>query len=216
MYYPSPITHHPSPMKLYISAGSPFARKIRVMLLEKNAPHELEIVDLCAPSEYPGTNPVGTVPALKLDDGRVLVNSPLIADYVEGRFPQPRLIPADADARLDVRRWEALADATMDAAVASIYEARFHDEHKRSREFLDRQRGKLDRGFAELERMLDGRRWCVGGAMSLADIAIACHIGFISVRRPEFFAPERYPGLARLARDMGARESMKQTVPPPA
>jgi len=89
-------------MKLYISAGSPFARKIRVMLLEKNAPHELEIVDLLAPSEYPGTNPVGKVPALKLDDGRVLVNSPLIADYVEGRFPQPRLIPADADARLDV------------------------------------------------------------------------------------------------------------------
>jgi glutathione S-transferase len=203
-------------MKLYISSGSPFARKVRVMLLEKNAPHELEVVDLWAPSDYPQTNPVGKVPALKLDDGRVLVNSPLIADYIDSRFPQPRLIPADPDQRLDARRWEALADATMDAAVASLYEARFHDEAKRSQAFLDRQRGKLDRGFAELERMLGERQWCVGNAMSVADIAVACHVAFISLRRPEFFPPDRHPGLARLTREVGARDSMKQTVPPPA
>jgi glutathione S-transferase len=203
-------------MKLYISAGSPFARKIRVMLLEKQAPHEVEMVDLWAANDYRETNPVGKVPALKLDDGRVLVNSPLIADYVDGRFPRPRFIPEDPDRRLEVRRWEALADATMDAAVASLYEARFHDEARRSQAFLDRQRGKIDGGFAALEQALGGRPWCVGDAMSLADIAIACHIGFILVRRSEFFPPDRYPGLARLSREMGARDSMKQTAPPPA
>lgn len=203
-------------MKLYASSGSPFARKIRVMLIEKKAPHEVEMVDLWAPSDYQETNPVGKVPALRLDDGRVIVNSPLIADYVDGRFPQPRFIPADPEQRLEVRRWEALADATMDAAVASLYEARFHDEAKRSQAFLDRQRGKIDAGFAALERALGGRQWCVGEAMSLADIATACHIAFILLRRPEFFPAERYPGLARLARAVGARDSMKQTVPPPA
>jgi glutathione S-transferase len=203
-------------MKLYASTGSPFARKIRVMLIEKSVPHEVEMVDLWAPSDYSGTNPVGKVPALRLDDGRVVVNSPLIADYVDGRYPEPRFIPVDPDLRLEARRWEALADATMDAAVASIYEARFHDEAKRSAAFLERQRGKIDRGFAELERMLGGRQWCVGGAMSVADIAIACHVAFISLRRPEFFPADRYPGLARLAGEVGARESMKQTVPPPA
>jgi len=161
-------------------------------------------------------NPIGKVPALKLDDGRVLVNSPLIADYVDGRFPQPRFIPADPDARLEVRRWEALADGTMDAAVATFYEARFHDEARRSREWLERQRGKLDSGFAALEEMLGNRQWCVGGAMSLADIALACHIGFISVRRPEFFPQEKHPGLARLWKSLEARESFKRTAPPPA
>lgn len=203
-------------MKLYISSGSPFARKVRVMLIEKRAPFDLEVVDLWTPSDYPRTNPVGKVPALVLDDGRVIVNSPLIADTIDARFPQPRLIPADPDLRLDVRRWEALADAIMDAAVAALYEARFHDEPKRSQPFLDRQRGKVDAGFAALERMLDGRPWCVGDAMTLADIATACHITFISSRRPEFFSPDRYPGLARLTREMEGRESMKQTVPPPA
>jgi glutathione S-transferase len=203
-------------MKLYISSGSPFARKIRVMLLEKRAPHEVETVDLWAANDLKQTNPVGKVPALKLDDGRVLVNSPLIADYVDSRFPAPRFIPADAEGRLDVRRWEAMADATMDAAVASIYEARFHDETKRSREWLERQRGKLDSGFAALERMLGGRQWSVGDAMTLADIALACHIGFISSRRPEFFLQEKYPGLTRLWKNLETRDSFKRTVPPPA
>lgn len=203
-------------MKLYISAGSPFARKIRVMLLEKNAPHQVETVDLWAANDLKQTNPVGKVPALKLDDGRVLVNSPLIADYVDSRYPDPRFIPADADGRLDVRRWEAMADATMDAAVASIYEARFHDETKRSGEWLERQRGKLDSGFAALERMLGGRQWCVGGAMTLADIALACHIGFISARRPEFFPQASYPGLMKLWKALETRESFRKTVPPPA
>jgi len=53
-------------------------------------------------------------------------------------------------------------------------------------------------------------------AMSLADIAIACHIGFITLRRPEYFPQDRYPNLTRLWNSMEARESMKRTVPPPA
>jgi len=201
-------------MKLYASLGSPFARKIRVMLIEKNAPHEVEMVDLWAPNDLKRTNPIGKVPALRLDDGRSLASSPLIADYVDDRFPEPRFIPADPEQRLEVRRWEALADGTMDAAVASIYEARFHDEAKRSREYLERQRGKIDAGFAALEEMLGGRRWCVGDAMSLADIALACHIGFIALRRPEFLPQDRYPGLVRLWKMMEARESMRKTAPP--
>jgi len=203
-------------MNLYASQGSPFARKIRVMLIEKNAPHEVEMVDLWAANDYRKTNPIGKVPALKLEDGRVLVNSPLIADYVEGRFPEPRFIPVEPEQRLEVRRWEALADGTMDAAVAIIYETRFHDEQKRSREWLDRQRGKVDSGFAALEQMLGNRSWCVGNALSLADVALGCHIGFILARRPEIFPQDRYPGLTRLWKRLETRDSFKRTVPSPA
>jgi len=203
-------------MKLFASLGSPFARKIRVMLLEKNAPHEVEMVDLFSANDFKRVNPVGKVPALALDDGRVLVNSPFIADYVDARYPQPRFIPADAEGRLEVRRWEALADATMDAAVAIFYEARFHEEAKRSAAWLERQRGKLDSGFAALEDMIGGREWCVGGAMTLADIAIACHVGFVNARRPEFFPQEKHPGLTKLWRKLEQRESFRRTVPPPA
>lgn len=201
-------------MKLYATPASSFARKIRVMLIEKNISHEVEMVNLWEPNELQETNPIGKVPALKLDDGRVLISSPLIADFVDSKYPHPRFIPADADGRIEVRCWEALADGTMDAVGTSLYEMRFHDEAKRSQAWLDRQRSKIDAGLAALEGMLGNHPWCVGDVMSLADIAIACHLGFITLRVPHYFPQEKYPNLARLWKTMEARESLKKTAPP--
>ncbi|MEO8157900.1 MAG: glutathione S-transferase N-terminal domain-containing protein [Betaproteobacteria bacterium] len=203
-------------MKLYASPGSSFARKIRVMMLEKNVSHEVVLLNLWEPNDYQTVNPIGKVPALKLDDGRVLINSPLIADYVDGKYPSPRFIPADPDARLEVRRWEAVADGAMDAIAASMYETRFHDEAARSQVWLDRQRGKIDAGLAALDGFLGNRAWLVGDTMSLADLAIACHLGFVSRRAPQYFPQERFKNLARLCKTMEARESMQKTAPPPA
>ena len=201
-------------MKLYASPASSFARKIRVMLIEKNVSHEVEMVNLWEPNELQKINPIGKVPALKLDDGRVLISSPLIADYVDSKYPNPRFIPADTDSRTEVRRWEALADGTMDAVGTSLYEMRFHDEARRSQAWLDRQRSKIDAGLAALEGMLGDRTWCVGNAMSLADVAIACHLGFITLRVPHYFPQGKYPNLARLQKSMEARESLRKTAPP--
>lgn len=201
-------------MKLYATPASPYSRKIRVLLLEKRIPHEVEMVELWEPNALGATNPLGKVPALVLDDGRGLMNSALIADYLDGRFQNPCFIPAEPEARLEVRRWEALADGTMDAAIASLYEMRFHDESSRSARWLAHQRGKIDAGFAALEHMLDGRAWCVGGVMTLADVAIACHVRFIALRAPRFFPQERYPGLAALCARMETLESMRKTAPP--
>lgn len=203
-------------MKLYASPGSSFARKIRVMLMEKNVSHEVVMLNLWEPNDYQTINPIGKVPALKLDDGRVLINSPLIADYVEGKYPTPRFMPADPDTRLDVRRWEAVADGMMDAIAVSLYENRFHDEAARSQAWLDRQRGKIDAGLAVLDGVLGNRPWLVGDSMSLADLAISCHLGFVARRASHFFPEDRFSNLARLCKTMEARESMKKTAPPPA
>ncbi len=203
-------------MKLFASPASSFSRKIRVLLLEKGAPHEVEMVNLWEPNDLQQVNPLGKVPALRLDDERVLMSSPLIADYVDSAFPEPRFIPTDPNARLEVRRLEALVDGVMDAVAASVYEMRFHDEARRSAPWLERQRGKVDAGFAALEKSLGSRVWCVGGGITLADIAIACHLGFITARAPQFFAREQHPNLTRLWQTMESRESMKKTVPPAA
>ena len=184
------------------------------MLLEKGVEHELEIVNLWEPNQLHQTNPIGKVPALKLDDGRVLVSSPLIADFVDGKYPRPRFIPEDFEARIEVRRWEALVDGTMDAISATLYEIRFHDEAKRSPAWLDRQRKKFEGGFAALEGMLGGRNWCVGDGMTLAGIAIASHLGFLNLRAPHYFPRDRYPGLTRLWSRMEERDSFKRTAPP--
>jgi len=104
----------------------------------------------------------------------------------------------------------------LDAVAASVYEMRFHDEASRSRAWLERQRGKVDAGLAALEMRLGSRPWLCGGSATLADIAIACHLGFVTTRAPQFFDAVRFPGLARLASNLEARESFKGTAPPPA
>ena len=55
-------------MKLYASAASSFARKIRVILLEKGIEHELELVNLWEPNKLHHVSPLGKVPALQLED----------------------------------------------------------------------------------------------------------------------------------------------------
>jgi glutathione S-transferase len=201
-------------MKLYASAASSFARKIRVMLLEKGIEHELQLVNLWEPNELHHVNPLGKVPALHLDDGSVLISSPLVADFIDCKYPSPRLIPEDFEARTEVRRWEALADGSMDAVSATLYEMRFHDEAKRSEAWMDRQRKKFEGGFKTLEAMLGGRHRCVGDNLTLADVSVACHLGFINLRVPQYFPPDKYPGLVRLWRSMEERDSFKKTAPP--
>ena len=201
-------------MKLYASAASSFARKIRVMLLEKNVEHDLELVNLWEPNRLHDVNPIGKVPALQLDDGRVLVSSPVIADFLDGKYPNPRFIPEAFEARIEVRRWEALADGAMDAVGTTLYEMRFHDEAKRSQAWLDRQRMKFEGGFKALEEMLGDRLWCVGTSMTLADVAITCHLGFINLGVPQFFPQHRYPRLTRLWKEMEAGDSFRKTAPP--
>ena len=202
-------------MKLYLSPTSSFSRKVRVLLIEKRLPHEIEMLNLWEPNELQKINPIGKVPTLVLDDGRALISSAVIADELDSRYPEPRFIPADPDGRLEVRQLEAIADGVMDAAAASLYEARFHEEPKRSQAWLDRQRGKINAGLAALEGRLGSREWLCGDRLTLADVAVGCHLGFITTRAPQLFSAQAYPNLARLAQKLEDRESFKATAPPP-
>lgn len=113
-----------------------------------------------------------------------------------------------------MKLYASLASSFARKIRVMLIEMRFHDEAKRSQAWLDRQRGKADAGFAALDDMLGNRTWCVGDAITLADITIACHLGFITLRAPQFFPQDKYPCLTRLWRSMESRESMKQTAPP--
>jgi len=89
-------------MKLLGTTTSPYARKVRLVLLEKHIPHKF-LVD--APRE-PGSlaaraNPLGRIPALILDDETCVFDSPVIAEYVDSLNDAHILIPrSDALARM--------------------------------------------------------------------------------------------------------------------
>lgn len=134
-------------MKLLYTPNSPYARKVRVVALEKHIDVELEEVELGAPdSILTQYNPLGKVPTLILDDDVGLYDSRVIIEYLDARTPVSKLMPNEARLRIDVIRWGALADGVCDATVAIVLEKR-KPENQQSAAFLERQYAKVENGF---------------------------------------------------------------------
>jgi hypothetical protein len=107
-------------MKLIIATPSPFARKARIALLEKGLAHEILVQNPWQTSI--AANPLGKVPALLLDDGRVIHDSGVIVEYLETLGVPPPLLPADPGLRVLHRQIEALADGICEAVVLVVTE----------------------------------------------------------------------------------------------
>ena len=204
-------------MKLFITPASPYARKVRVMLIEKHIECETEVVpSLAAPdSPVPAFNPLGKVPTLVLDDGTSLYDSVVIVDYLDHKTPVARLIPQDNNHRALVRRWEALADGVCDAAIAVVMEKRRAPE-KQDETVIERQLLKVQRGLRAMSEDMGEAKWAAGDKFTLADIATGVALGYVSLRMPEINWREMYPNLARLDEQLQARPSFKDTAPPAA
>ncbi|HEX7273624.1 MAG TPA: glutathione S-transferase [Casimicrobiaceae bacterium] len=201
-------------MKLIASLTSPYARKVRIALAEKKI--ECDFVEQSpwdAESDVPTFNPLGKVPVLVLDDGSSLFDSRVIAEYIDSVSPVSRLIPEPSRQRIVVKRWEALADGICDAASAMVIEAR-RPARQQNREWLERQRRKIESGLKELANELGERAWCNGEAYSLADIATGCALGYLDLRHPDVSWRSAYPNLVRLAEKLAKRASFAETVPP--
>ena len=201
-------------MKLIASLTSPYARKVRIVLVEKKIECDLVEDSPWAPettvSDY---NPLGKVPVLVLDDGTTLFDSRVIVQYLDTVSPVSRLIPEMGRQRIAVKRWEALADGICDAAAAIVLE-RKRPARQQSKEWMDRQRRKIDLGLKELASDLGERTWCNGEGYSLADIATGCALGYLDFRHPDVDWRKPYPNLVRLTDKLAKRASFAETVPP--
>ena len=81
-------------MKLIGSLGSPYVRKVRVVLAEKKIECPLVLEDVwSADSEIHQSNPLGKVPCLIMDDGGALFDSSVIVEYIDTLSPVGRLFP---------------------------------------------------------------------------------------------------------------------------
>ena len=112
-------------MKLLGSLTSPYVRKARIVLAEKKIEFDL-VLDSpwVEQTTVPRHNPLGKVPVLLLDDESTLYDSRVIVEYLDTVSPNNRLIPSSGRERITVKRWEALADGILDAAVAALLEAK--------------------------------------------------------------------------------------------
>jgi glutathione S-transferase len=200
-------------MKLIGSLTSPFARKVRIVLAEKRIEYDFVIDPPSEPTtKVPEFNPLGKIPVLITDDGTRLYDSRVIVEYLDLVSPVRRLIPEPTRQRIQVRRWEALADGILDAAVLIVQERRRPAELQ-SRAVMERQTGKIQRGLKAAAEELGERTWCWADDYSLADIALGCMLGFLQFRFAEMNWRTLYPNLHRHADKLNALEPFRTTVP---
>ena len=166
-------------MKLYSFHRSSAAYRVRIALNLKGVDYELVPVHLQRDGgehrkpAYRKVNPQGRVPALQLDDGRVLHQSMAIMEYLESTIPRPALLPADPVAQARVR------------AVAQMIVADIHPLDNASvLKYLNQRLGQdeaavkmwyahwIVEGFAAIEALIEGPHFCFDGTPTLADVCL--------------------------------------------
>lgn len=194
-------------MKLLISPTSPYVRKVMVVADEGGIKDriDLEKANTKDPNNsIPEVNPLGKIPALVLDDGTCLYDSPVIAEYFNS-LSGIDLMGAD---RWNTLRLQALADGMMDAAYIRATEAKAPAE-----EFRDavhqKLKGKITRALDTLEEEADG----FGDSLTIGHIAVACALGYLDFRHAADNWRDDRPALADWYDSFSARPSMMATVP---
>lgn len=201
-------------MKLYSAETSPFARKVRVHLIETGQVDDVEIVPVHGSPVDPQTmpvaqNPLGKLPALERADGPAIYDSRVICRYLDARAGG-RLYP-EGNRLWETLTLEATADGIMEAAVLMVYEARIRPEDKRLPAWVDGQWAKVQRSLAAIDA-----RWMshLNGPLDMGQVAVGCALGYLDLRHPDRNWRKGMEALAGWYEGFSERESMKATVPP--
>ena len=201
-------------MKLIGSNTSPYVRKVRVVMAEKKLDYSFELDNVwSAETQVHQSNPLGKVPCLVMEDGSALYDSRVIAEYLDTLTPVCKLLPPNGRDRAEVKVWEALADGVLDAGILVRLETTLRPAAQQSPEWIERQWGKVHAGLRVMSERLGESNFCAGNHYSLADVAVACALGWISFRYPDIAWRGDYPNLARLFDKLSERQSFKDTVP---
>ncbi len=200
-------------MKLIMSPASPFVRKVAVLILETGQQGDVEQVEVATTPVNTAeavwaANPLGKIPALVLEDGRALYDSRVITRFLDDRvnaglYPEDRL--------WDVLTLEATADGILEAAVLMVYEGRVRPPELCSDVWVEAQWTKAmtavkavnDRWLAQLE-----------GPLDMAQIAIACALGYLDFRHSDRDWRKGNAALAEWYAGFETRPAMLATRPP--
>ncbi len=199
---------------LYYHQQSNFSRKIRILLVEKNLYCELKEVDLRnKPPEFLKISPIGRVPVFVEEDGTVIWDSTLIAEYLDHTYPQPSFYPKDPTKRLECRKWEELADHLGDNIINLwILNLTNHQAPTFYRTKLEMTINRLlpifEEKLAQSKYLLGNETW------TMADVAALCSLGYYSLRLNEDWR-EQYHNLNNWFNDLHQRDSVKSTIPIP-
>ena len=196
--------------------ASPFVRKVRVALAEKNILYELKPqVPFGQPPEYMKISPLGKIPCLQ-DGDYTLPDSSCIIAYLERTNPKPALYPADPKEYGRALFLEEYADSKLIETIGAVFFQRvvrkliFKQESDETivRNKIDVEAPKV---FDWLESQIGDREWLVGTRFGIADIAVASP--FVNFGHAgESVDGKRWPRLAAYLQRIHARPSFKALI----
>lgn len=199
-------------LELIGAALSPFVRKARVALAEKDLAYDLDpMVPFGVSDAYRRMHPLGKIPTLRDEGGRVVPDSSAILVYLEGIRPEPALFPSDPYARARAVWMEEFADGGLVNVTAAFFQERFLNPVFFKK---DPDEGRLEKVRSEtlpplfdyLERELGEDGWLVGDAFGVADIGVGSQFANFFHGRGEIDAA-RWPKLAAYVARVHARPS---------
>lgn len=174
-------------MKLYIAPRAPNPRRVQMFMHEKgitgidSVPIDLNAGEHRA-ADYRAKVPVARVPALELDDGRVLSETRAICSYLEGLHPQPNLMGEGFDERAFIemhdRRVEWYWLLPIAHCVRHTHPGLAALEQPQFPDFGQSQGVKVCESARWLDDVLQKQNWMAGARFTIADITAFCAIEF--------------------------------------
>jgi glutathione S-transferase len=198
-------------MKCFVTANSPYARKVRIAAHETGLSDKIDWQMITREERaemIPGINPLGKVPVAVLDSGDAMFDSPVICAYVDSLNNGPKLIPESGPERWAVLTLEALGDGLGEAVIAASQEDQKPDG-KRSQGIVDRQAGKATNALA----LLDKAAGNFNNPPLMGEIAVACALGYMEFRDVVPGWRDTYPALGSWYTEILNRESFVRTAP---
>jgi len=168
-------------MILRSSPPSPFGRKVKLALgilgLDKDV--TIEKADPTdAADSIRRQNPLGKIPALIIEDGTVLYDSPVVLEYLDHRAGGGKIIPKDPNARMKALVLQALCDGILDAGILLVYEGRWRPPEMAVQKWIDHQTGKVVRALETLE----ANPPALAAIPDVGAITLACALGYGDLR----------------------------------
>jgi glutathione S-transferase/RNA polymerase-associated protein len=203
-------------MRLFEHPLSPFARKVKIVLYEKGLPFErVHITPMTARegdpdfAEFAADNRRLEVPCL-FDEGFRCVDSTVIVDYLDEKWPDPAMLPRDPRERARARLVEELCDTALDAINWGLMEIRFfrRAEGDQAKAMMVRAGEQLAGAWDHLESELGDRPFFGSDAFGRADASLIVHVAAAAL----FGFPllDRHPGLRAWSARCMARESVQR------
>jgi len=199
-------------LKLYEHPFSPYVQKVKIALYEKNIPFETEMPDAFsgAPTRYGALNPRLEVPTL-VDDGFAIIDSTIILEYLEDKWPNPPMLPVTPRERARVRMIEDLCDTYYEAINWGLMEVRAWKRVTGDKAAAIEKRAHEQTAgvLAWLERELGSAPWFNGSSFGHGDLSVFPYLHGSVVWDA---GPRAGSKLASWLARMGERESVDKTI----